>query len=136
MIVNVNNNHWVALIIDFREHMILYGDSIRKNIGCMNSELRLAFKWWATFHTGVRFKVEELPIMEQSDGFSCGILAWNALASHLCNMEIIPASKVLGHHVKVCHQIVLHHLQAKDNLVRQFRIILEHIKLMETHPEL
>jgi len=79
-ISNINQNHWIALIIDFRSSIIYYGDSIG---GIINDDLEAALTWWTNYHTGNWFPTKTLPITRQRDGHSCGILAWNAIASFL-----------------------------------------------------
>lgn len=48
-ISNINQNHWIALIIDFRSSIIYYGDSIG---GIINDDLEAALTWWTNYHTG------------------------------------------------------------------------------------
>jgi hypothetical protein len=38
---------------------------------------------WTCYHTGKNFTKSYLPITRQRDGYSCGILAWNAIAAYL-----------------------------------------------------
>ncbi|KAF8240342.1 hypothetical protein L208DRAFT_1233598, partial [Tricholoma matsutake] len=76
MIANINHNHWVAVSLNFKNCRILYGDSLRDTL---NQKLIHALKWWTHLHTGHIFMVEDLPISCQQDGYSCGLLTWNAL---------------------------------------------------------
>jgi hypothetical protein len=75
-IMNVNSNHWVATVVDFAEHRILYGDSLGQ---VPENEHISTIQWWAQYHSGTQFTVTELPIPLQQDLFSCGILAFGAL---------------------------------------------------------
>ncbi len=59
------------------------GDSLGQTI---NAELQLALKWWTFAHFGVDFTVrEDLPITRQEDGYSCGLLAWQAVMAFVLN---------------------------------------------------
>jgi len=46
----------------------------------MDPELKGALKQWTKKHTSINFTHNILPITHQIDSFSCGLLAWNALA--------------------------------------------------------
>jgi hypothetical protein len=53
-IANIDDNHQVAVVLDFKNHLILYGDSM----GNLPSEKLLdALKWWTHLHTGKNFEV-------------------------------------------------------------------------------
>ena len=79
-VANRDNVHWVALVVDFVTQELLYGDSFGHPI----SESMLAvINWWTHYHTNSCFTVSTLPISRQQDGFSCGMLAWDALRHHL-----------------------------------------------------
>jgi len=77
-IVNVNSNHWVAVIVDLRSSTVLYGDSL----GGSDGDVVAALSWWAGFHTGRQFSQAALPIGIQTDTISCGLFAINALFHH------------------------------------------------------
>ena len=79
-ITNVRENHWVALVIDFKSSRILYGDSMG---GTIDEDIKNALTWWIHHHTSRHFTSSYLPITRQRDGHSCGILAWIALATFL-----------------------------------------------------
>lgn len=80
MIANIGNSHWIALVIDFKNSRILYGDSMG---GTIDEGINDALTWWIGHHTGKDFVQSYLPITRQQDGYSCGILAWFALAVFL-----------------------------------------------------
>lgn len=75
-IINVNQNHWVSIIIDFENSLLLYGDSLG---GKPNAELVQVFSWWTNIHTGRDFHLMSLAITKQDDSHSCGLLCFNAL---------------------------------------------------------
>ncbi|KAH0834859.1 hypothetical protein J3R83DRAFT_10486 [Lanmaoa asiatica] len=76
-ISNVDNNHWIATVIDFSNSRILYGDSLE---GEPREEFVNVLQWWTRYHTSTDFVIQKLAIPTQCDSFSCGILAFNALA--------------------------------------------------------
>jgi hypothetical protein len=74
-IFNVDNSHWVTVIVDTKECCILYGDSL----GGWNCEVLDALQWWIEFHVHGKFKHRQLMIGQQTDGVSCALFAVNAL---------------------------------------------------------
>jgi hypothetical protein len=52
MEVNVGDNHWVTVVVDVEHKTLWHGDSLGKNV---DSELRLALKWWTYFHLEKNF---------------------------------------------------------------------------------
>jgi hypothetical protein len=79
-IANIGDNHWIALVIDFKNSRILYGDSMG---GTRDEGIKNALTWWIGHHTGRDFAESYIPITRQRDGYSCGILSWLALAVFL-----------------------------------------------------
>jgi hypothetical protein len=79
-IANIDENHWVAVVLDFTGSRIQYGDSMGFSI---DEDLEAVLTWWTHQHTGRSFTTSYLPITRQRDGHSCRILAWNALAVHI-----------------------------------------------------
>ncbi|KAJ8579778.1 hypothetical protein M405DRAFT_754106 [Rhizopogon salebrosus TDB-379] len=77
-IANINGNHWVAFVLDFRQRSILIADSLGVDVG----DLLNVLHWWTSHHTGHHFTQQSLAITHQLDGFSCGLLSFNALAHH------------------------------------------------------
>jgi hypothetical protein len=86
-ITNVGGNHWVAVVIDFRLSQILYGDSLG---GTITVEIKTVLNWWVHYHTSHQFTTNRLPITRQRDGYSCGMMAWNAVAT-----EVLPKNYML-----------------------------------------
>jgi hypothetical protein len=86
LLKNLNNEHWVALVLDFKNSCIRYGDSFDEDAP---PKLMCAVEWWTYYHTGRHFTHAKLAITMQTDGFSCGLLAYNALA-HNANPEKYP----------------------------------------------
>ena len=48
-IANISDNHWIALVIDFKCSKILYGDSMG---GTIDDDIEEALTWWIQHHTG------------------------------------------------------------------------------------
>jgi hypothetical protein len=95
-IININDVHWAALVINFEEHEILFGDSYQNPIP---SRLRSIVNWWTLYHTGQQFTHSSLAIARQRDSFSCGMLAWNALQHYL-----LPSTTLMdGCHPSIDH---------------------------------
>jgi hypothetical protein len=77
MMRNLQNLHWVAVAVDSKESRILYGDPFHSE---RDPEIEKAVGWWTTFHTGRKFSWGTLDILNQKDGFNCGILSHNGEA--------------------------------------------------------
>jgi hypothetical protein len=94
-------------VINFKLGTVFYGDSLGKGISI---ELQKILDWWIYLHTGQRFSYEWLPITFQRDGYSCGLLAWDALVSFLLKRDaLITATKVGGAHLGVLLYVVKQH---------------------------
>jgi len=63
-----------------------YGDSFGEELP---AEIMCAVEWWTHHHMGCDFTCAKLPIPMQDDRFSCGLLAYYALA-HWANPEKYP----------------------------------------------
>jgi hypothetical protein len=85
-ITNVGGNNWVAVVVDFRLSQIL-GDSLGEII---TVEIKTVLNWWVHHHTSQQFTTKWLPITRQRDGYSCGMMAWNAVAT-----EVLPKNYML-----------------------------------------
>jgi hypothetical protein len=77
-VVNIDDTHWVGVVIDAAQSLFLYGDSIAGS----NTELKSAIDWWIENHTSQQFVHQNLPITRQFDGYNCSIFAVNAVG---CN---------------------------------------------------
>ena len=113
MLKNLNNEHWVALDLNFKDSCIWYGDSFGEE---PPPELMCAVEWWTHHHTGRDFTQAKLPITTQNDGFSCGLLAYNALA-HRANPKkypLIDAAKVDDARLEILLAVIGQH---SDNVV-------------------
>ncbi|KAF8805769.1 hypothetical protein BYT27DRAFT_7103724, partial [Phlegmacium glaucopus] len=73
-LVNLNWNHWVAVVLDFWMGEIWYGDSLEQQIP---ETVKKVLEWWTYFHRGKQFTHQSLPVIIQKDSFSCCLLAWN-----------------------------------------------------------
>jgi len=61
-IANINQNHWVAVVLDFKESRIRYGKSMG---GSIDEDLEVMLTWWSHQHTGRHFTTSYLPITWQ-----------------------------------------------------------------------
>ncbi|KAF8227920.1 hypothetical protein L208DRAFT_1161455, partial [Tricholoma matsutake] len=68
---NVDDTHWVGVVIDGLQSVFCYGDSM----GGSNVELKSAVDWWIQSHTRQQFTQQKLLIARQLDGYNCAILA-------------------------------------------------------------
>jgi len=107
-IANIGETHWVALILDFKSSNILYGDSMG---GTIDEDVETALTWWIHHHTGKYFTKSYFPITCQRDGYSCGILAWNALAVFLLPEmhSLVDAGKVGDERLRMFLRVADHH---------------------------
>ena len=86
---NVENSHWVGVVIDQFRSLVLYGDSL----GGSDSKLKLAIDWWIQHHIDQPFKHQNLPITPQVDGYNCSVLAINAIGCDALPWQLgLPAS--------------------------------------------
>lgn len=88
-IANQDGVHWVAIILDFDQQRILYGDPFGNRI---SAEHHTIINWWTEHHVGVHFTLHDLPTKRQVDNFSCGILSWDSLRLHY---ELVSESESL-----------------------------------------
>ncbi|KAH7917030.1 hypothetical protein BV22DRAFT_994373, partial [Leucogyrophana mollusca] len=109
-LVNLNASHWVAVVMNFREGEILYGDSLGEPIP---GDLAAMLDWWTNGHTGLTFVHKLLPITRQHDGFSCGLLSFNALAHYVLPEEylLIDSSAVDDEQLNVMMRVIKQHSQ-------------------------
>ena len=113
LLKNLENEHWVALDVNFKENCIQYGDSFGEEAP---PALMCAVDWWTYHHTGKEFAHDKLAITPQDNGFSCGLLAYNALA-HRANLKkypLIQAAKVDDARLEILLAVITRHA---DNVV-------------------
>lgn len=93
-IFHVNENHWVAALINIPSRKILYGDSLSNQAivvdVVIDSSNRGSFPiviqvlaWYLEVHSLTGFTVGALAVTKQPDTWSCGILSFGAVAHHL-----------------------------------------------------
>ena len=107
-VANVNGNHWIALMIDFQQSSIYYGDSLG---GTINKELQAAYNWWLLMHNENAFEWVQMEVTKQQDMYSCGLLAVNALAHALDprQFKLMNAKAVDAERINIlCHIIDRH----------------------------
>ena len=116
-IVNQDNIHWTALLLDFETGAILFGDSYGKS---MPPDLQLVLEWWIHYHTGRQFTYKNLTITRQTDHFSCGMLAWYALHCHLLSDKLQVREAMVGR-AETFVRLTQHYLQKKVRNVFKFK---------------
>ena len=115
-IVNQDEVHWVAIILDFTRQEILYADSLEHS---MQDELKEAVEWWTYYHTGLEFTHRLLPITKQQDGFSCGVLAWDAIRVFFSrgNLNLMDAKNGCDERIRVFLQFVSDYKSKNGDMV-------------------
>ncbi|KAF4621853.1 hypothetical protein D9613_012075 [Agrocybe pediades] len=108
-LANINGNHWVAVVLDFRSAEIHYGDSMG---GSIRKKLEDMLMWWTYQHTGRHFTTSYLPISRQKDGYSCGILSWSALATYVLPTQytLMKTDQLTMERLKMFLVVTKHHI--------------------------
>ena len=121
-LVNLNQNHWVAVALDFRTREIWYGDSLRQQ---MPETAKKVLEWWTNFHSGERFTHRSLPVTTQKDSFSCCLLAWDALVVFFSGGKegLLDAENVAEGRLNLLLKVVQRHTQAEVLTLRHVLII-------------
>jgi hypothetical protein len=107
-IANVSGNHWVAVMVDAITGVIWHGDPMGSG---MDKSLEKALKWWTAHHLAEDFTLMDMDVIEQHDGYSCGILAWLALRVSIleeCGKKL-KDTNVLDERLQVFLNIMNHH---------------------------
>jgi hypothetical protein len=78
----------------------LYGDSLG---GTITEEIETVLNWWIHHHIGQQFMTNQLPITRQRDSYSCGMMAWNALATKVLpkNYTLLKSDGVADERLKM-----------------------------------
>ena len=102
------------LVLDILNFSLLamYGDSLG---GTITVEIKMVLNWWIHKHTGQQFTTNWLPITHQHDGYSCGMMAWNAVATRvlLKNYTLMKSDNVADERLKM----FLHMSECHNNKV-------------------
>ncbi|KAL0949786.1 hypothetical protein HGRIS_009824 [Hohenbuehelia grisea] len=79
--VHVNGNHWICVYVDFEKRTYGYGDSLSGFFSIPPLRFFNSLNTWLKKTFSGRFKNqgESMPCGSQSDSFSCGIVAANAI---------------------------------------------------------
>ena len=100
-IINIDGNHWVAVIIDSQNKQIHFGDSFGHTVP---NDLKQVFNWWLGYHmNSTNFSYQTLLVSKQSDTFSCGVLCWDGLRSFLLKRKprLINARQALDERIRI-----------------------------------
>ena len=96
-IINLNQNHWVSVVIDFRQCQILYGDSFHQQMPtCQHKSYQ---RWVKHLINQSKNLVGEIAVGDlatgvQDDGISCGLFALNSIAHHYFEDPLLPTNSV------------------------------------------
>ncbi|RXW18423.1 hypothetical protein EST38_g7441 [Candolleomyces aberdarensis] len=114
LILHQGSNHWTAAVIDVESSTIQFGDSLG---GGIPQEVKTILLWWTMFHTGKEFNISALPIGEQNDSFSCGVFAWNALATYFlpARYKIATSKTVVAHRIDLLRKMLMIHIANKED---------------------
>ena len=129
-LVNLNQNHWVAVVLDFRTREIWYGDSLGQQI---LETVKRVLAWWTCFYSGKQFMHQSLPITIQKDSFSCCLLAWNVLAVFFLGgkEELLDAGNVAEGQLNVLLNVIWRHAQVE---VMCTHYLLEYMLILVVRP--
>jgi len=107
-LTNLDRNHWVAVVFDFRKREIWFGDSLG---GVATASVRRVLNWWTRFHSREEFTYQQLPITIQQDSFSCCLLTWDALRVFFSDSKgtLIPPRDVAEGCLKVFLEVIHEH---------------------------
>jgi Ulp1 protease family, C-terminal catalytic domain len=107
-VLNVDGNHWIALMVDFQTRRVYYGNSLG---GAINEELRVAYNWWFSLHNENAFEWVPMKITKQQDTYSCGLLAINALAHILDSkqFDLMDPKAVDAERINILSRIIDRH---------------------------
>jgi hypothetical protein len=74
-----NGNHWVAVVIDVKNQIIWFGDSLRDP---PHENVVQMLRWWLRAAFEFHFSIRLLKCIRQSTSWSCGDRAINMIAHH------------------------------------------------------
>ncbi|KAI5884956.1 uncharacterized protein SCHCODRAFT_01176952 [Schizophyllum commune H4-8] len=79
---HVNDNHWIAVYIDFVKHEVGYGDSLSQSGSLAPTALMKNILKWLKDTLGIsaRLKGDSLPRTKQVDSYNCGLFTVNTIA--------------------------------------------------------
>ncbi|KIJ59916.1 hypothetical protein HYDPIDRAFT_32656 [Hydnomerulius pinastri MD-312] len=78
---HVHGNHWIAVMVDFHEKTIRYGDSLEGSSPPPKTLVQMLKRWLdARFGGQFRLLNEQMAHGMQTDTFSCGIVTANTIA--------------------------------------------------------
>lgn len=89
--VNLDNQHWISIKVDFDTRTFSYGDSLDYS---RDANVMRGLSRWLKRFPGVAFtEGAELPCGEQNDGFSCAFCMMNAMEHDLWNDALWTADR-------------------------------------------
>jgi hypothetical protein len=111
--VNIHDDHLVALTFDFKESPVCYGDSFSQPAV---EEVTSVINWWMFHHTRREFGYQMMKVSAQKDGFLCGLLRTNGLGHFYLPEKylLIEVAKVDAEHIWVLLRVVERHLDQAE----------------------
>ena len=91
--------HWVSVVVDFKQQKILYGDSLRQDIpkrrqGALERWMKHLANRSSRLPTRDEIPICQLPTGHQQDASSCGLFALNAITHHYLNHPLLDSSPI------------------------------------------
>jgi hypothetical protein len=106
------SKHWVPVVFDHGSAVVRYTDSMGDPI---TPKLCAAFIWWLHQHRAATSSppiIEELPITQQQDNHSCGILTLNSLCHFFdpCKYQLVGGlrASVASECLKLFNEVASH----------------------------
>ena len=96
-IINLNQNHWVPVVIDFQQSQILYGDSFHEPMPthkCEPCEHWVKHLINRSTNLVGEITVSDLATGVQDDGISCGLFALNSITHHYLKVPLLPTDSI------------------------------------------
>lgn len=114
MMINLDDEHWVSLVCDFRNETILYGDSLKRS---MPNGVKEVIDWWTFNHTGKEFTHLDLDVPKQTNFHSCGLMAFYSLAVFLLpnTYHMIDPKNVDSECLKILLRVINRHQDYVSN---------------------
>lgn len=118
----VGGNHWITAVIDFTNRSISIADSLHTPLAHYTEEVIKPLQWYILQHEPEPniepFSLHELPCGRQTDGFSCGFLALNALEHYFFpTTPLVPPHRVNCGRMDTFVRIARAHLDTIANVV-------------------
>ncbi|KAJ3912051.1 hypothetical protein F5877DRAFT_85239 [Lentinula edodes] len=99
--------HWVPVVLDGTQNLLLYGDSLDAE-ATIPTEIHRAYFAWAAMYSQEPLITERFQIAPQMDSHSCGPLAINALSNFALDLPLVDSSRVGFERMAIFQEILFH----------------------------